>query len=295
MNASTATETKEKTPLPPPDRKLPKLGLHSDMPNETYHRAPGISASGLKAIQRSPAHYKWHRDHPTPPTPAMQLGTAFHSLVLEPDTFDDLYVVAPEDINRRTTIGKEQWAEFETLAVGKTVLKAEQLAHLTRMRDAVMSHPFASILLDVESGPAETSGFWINEETKKLCKFRPDKINEPHFSLIDLKTAVDASYSGFAKAVSNFGYMMQAAWYLEGARQTGLHAHRFVFIAVEKEPPYGIGIYSLGKSEFQFGDISWQHALTIYAECHDTDTWPCYPPEPRVLTVPAWGLRANAS
>jgi hypothetical protein len=35
----------------------PLLGLHKDMPAETYHGIQAMSAGGLKRMRRSPAHF----------------------------------------------------------------------------------------------------------------------------------------------------------------------------------------------------------------------------------------------
>lgn len=62
--------------------------------NETYHALEAVSKSDLDKINRSPAHYKYAKENPTPPTPAMERGTAVHMAVLEPDEFRRHY--APE-------------------------------------------------------------------------------------------------------------------------------------------------------------------------------------------------------
>ena len=45
---------------------------YDDIPNEAYHRGPGVSSSNLKTIGRSPLHYRTEKDHPKPSTPAMR-------------------------------------------------------------------------------------------------------------------------------------------------------------------------------------------------------------------------------
>ena len=78
-----------------------------NLTNAEYHASEGISASGLKLIGRSPLHY-WAayldpKREPRVETPALKLGTAIHTAVLEPMRFADEYVVVPDSAPRRPT------------------------------------------------------------------------------------------------------------------------------------------------------------------------------------------------
>lgn len=72
-------------------------GIYPDIPNDEYHKGPGVSKSGLDLIAKSPAHY-YHavnaaNDNERVPTVAQAFGTAFHALLLEPEVFKAEYVV----------------------------------------------------------------------------------------------------------------------------------------------------------------------------------------------------------
>ena len=79
-------------------------GIYPSMPGEIYHNPTGISKSGLDLLHKCPALYKrrYIDGIEDEPTPAMIIGSAVHSLVLEPDAAD--FVVAPE-CDRRTKEG----------------------------------------------------------------------------------------------------------------------------------------------------------------------------------------------
>lgn len=68
-------------------------GVYPDLSNEEYHGGPGISKSGLDLIHRSPLHYRAAKTaaNDNQPTAAQAIGTAFHSLLLEPESFAQLY------------------------------------------------------------------------------------------------------------------------------------------------------------------------------------------------------------
>jgi hypothetical protein len=132
------------------------LGL-VEMTNGQYHGSKGVSKSHLDAINRGDRYY-WHRylnpdREPEEQSPALIMGSAIHSAVLEPDLFPSEYVMAPTDINRRTNVGKEAYAAFEKANAGKTVLDPDDYSTCIAVRDAVHNHPVASGLL--QRGKAE--------------------------------------------------------------------------------------------------------------------------------------------
>jgi hypothetical protein len=67
------------------------------MNQQTYNALPGINNSGMKWLEKSPAHFKaWKEGRLGESSPAMELGIAIHCAVLEPDKFRDTYVALPD-------------------------------------------------------------------------------------------------------------------------------------------------------------------------------------------------------
>lgn len=116
------------------------------MINAEYHQHPAVSKSDLDLIQRSPAYYKYCKEHEKSQTPAMLLGSVVHKLVLEPEEFDAEFAVAPV-CDKRTKAGKEMWAEFEAHAEGLTVMTKDLSEQAQAMANAVLSHEIARKLL----------------------------------------------------------------------------------------------------------------------------------------------------
>ncbi|CAB1369015.1 protein of unknown function [Denitratisoma oestradiolicum] len=179
------------------------------MPATQYHAEKAIGHSGIVKMLKSPAHLREYLDHPHQPTPAMAFGTAVHTYVLEQDRFAEEFVVA-EKFDRRTKEGKEAAARFEEANQGKIVITSEEMSTLTLVQRAVFAHQGAAQLLSV--GDAELSAFWTDADTGLNCKCRPDWFNGD--AIVDLKTCVDASSSGFSKSIANFGYDIQTAYYV---------------------------------------------------------------------------------
>ena len=74
------------------------LGVYRNLSNEEYHNhKESISRSALMDFQKSPYTYWAKHLNPYRPkkvtTPQMDLGTAFHTLILEPERFNEEYVM----------------------------------------------------------------------------------------------------------------------------------------------------------------------------------------------------------
>ena len=83
--------------------KKPDPGIYADIPNEVYHALPGVSKSMLDKLDESPAHLRDAIDNPVhEQTMPMMIGSATHCAVLQPDKFEDQYIVM-SDIDGRTS------------------------------------------------------------------------------------------------------------------------------------------------------------------------------------------------
>ena len=262
------------------------------MQNADYHRHLAVSKSGLDQIAKSPLHY-WARyldpNRVWPePTPAMRLGTAFHTHVLELNQWDKQIAIAPGDINRRTKEGREQWAAFEADAKRKTVITADDAEVVMAMGRSVWRHPAAAMLLHWQ-GKAETTHMWTDPTTGAECKCRPDWLTNDGNLIIDLKTTEDASPSGFQRSVANYRYHCQASWYLDGVEAaTGHRPDQFIFICVEKKPPYAVAVYAADAEMIQIGAETAARDLARLVECKASNTWPGYSDQIEPLSLPAW-------
>lgn len=262
-------------------------GRFDDLPSAQYHECEAMSSGGAKKILRSPAHFRLMRDTPNEPTAAMQFGTAVHSGVLEPDTFDAVVCAAP-NVDKRTRDGKAEYAYFEECSRGKIILSAADMARAIRCIEAVRAHPAASRLLD--GSEREVSLFWNDARYRVPCKCRFDALN--HGGGIDLKTTKDASPAEFARSVAGFQYHLQAALYCAGYEAViGEPPKFFAFIAVESEPPHAVACYVLPANAMLAGARLLSEALGRYAVALDSGEWRSYPETIDVLELPKWATR----
>lgn len=266
---------------------MPELTHHPGLTNEAYHALEAVSPSRLKVLARSPLHFfdqflsedREKRE----PTPAMLLGTALHTAVLEPELWSKTVAVPPHAFDRRTKVGKEAAAAFEAESAGKIVLTPDDADQVRRMADAVRKHPAAGFLLELP-GRREASYTWTDPSTGLACKCRPDWHSEDRRIVVDVKTTRDASRLEFAKSIANLDYHVQAAW-----NQDALQAEQFITIAVENVRPFAVAVYPASGAMIAAGQRRIEAAMALLAECQATDVWPGYGDlvqEP--IELPAW-------
>lgn len=262
------------------------------MNNREYHsKTSHVSKSGLDWVNKSPLHYYANYldpdREPRKNTAAQIIGSAVHKAILEPNDFSNEYMLAPE-VNKRTTVGRDEYAEFEKRYSGKELISIEIYDTIMRMRDSVMRHPAAmSILSD---GIAEQSLFWVDPLTGANCKCRPDWQTRSRI-IADVKSTEDASPEGFGRSAAKYRYHVQGALYLDGYESINYQkAEGFVFIAVEKTPPYAVALYFLRPQDYELGRLEYQANLRTYQQCVITNHWPGYNEQITNLQLPAYAF-----
>ncbi|HAF5504184.1 TPA: exonuclease VIII [Salmonella enterica] len=272
--AGEAADSIENGNITVPDDIQP--GIYYDIPNEAYHAGPGVSKSQLDDIAVCPAFYQWRKAAPvdTEKTKALDMGTALHCRLLEPDEFKNRFITAPE-FNRRTTAGKEEEKAFlENCAnSGKTIMTAEDGRKLELMYGSVMAHPGCRALLEAE-GKTESSIYWTDTKTGELCRIRPDKFLTNSPLILDVKKVTDMSR--FARHVEEFRYHVQAAMYCEGWKAYSGETPRFAFLAVSESidcGKYPVHLYILEDEHHDIGYSLFRRDLNTYHECKSSNKW----------------------
>lgn len=248
---------------------MPDIGLK--MTDAEYRANPAISRSELWRLRRSPEIFKYFKDYPEEPTEALLFGQVFHKFVLEPDTFNDEFTFEP-DCDRRTKEGKAIYDLFLESVGNRTIVPRKMMGEATLMGQLVRDHPLASKLL---KGEAEKVFFWTDRRTKVKCKCRTDMIRttKDNIVVVDLKTCTDASTEAFTREAVKYGYDFQAAFYSEGVKENLGKYPKFVFIAVEKKPPYAINVMLADDAFIDRGRQISAELLDTYKDCKKTKLW----------------------
>ena len=271
---------------------MKETGIFENIPFKDYQDWPGMNASSLKGYNGSLKHWRHLIDNGIGDTPALRLGRAIHSIVLEGRAqFDKEFAITPSDIDRRTKAGKEAYATFLESAKDKSVLSPDEAETARNVADAVIQSPLGQDIF-IDNGRAELSIQWNDPDTGLLCKARIDWAASN--ALVDLKTAADASPKAFLKDIVNYGYHQQAAHYANGWRVLTGDLLPFQFLAVEKSEPFGVALYELSDEFMSMGHEKNVYLMRKYQEAEELGLWSeSYQQEPVELEPPAWFLRQN--
>lgn len=266
--------------------------------NDAYHADhSAIGSSMLMTFRKSPAlyHQRFVSNEilPPEPTPDMVLGSALHCLTLEIGVFAERYATAIK-VDGRTKEGKALKAEFAAKNAGKIILDSEDYAKTLDWNHALMTHPVAAKLLN-SYGVNEVAFRWTDDETGLTLKARFDRLIVPPVVaqpvVVDLKTAIDPSPAGFAKAVANFDYHLQAALYCEAAHLLTDEEPVFLFVCVGKDAPHDVWVHQLDSEFAALGARELRTTLRKLAVAYSMGDWRAEgQDEITTLSAPRWAM-----
>ena len=278
-------------------------GVYYGLPFSVYLQIDAANASLLWTMrEKSPLHALYEREHPKPPTPALEFGRLFHKALLEPKLWADTVRTLPSDAPRRptdrqrnaknpspATVAAVEWWDAWEADVKETITSddAESIAAMCASVRASQCKNYTT------GGRSEVTMVWKDDETGLLCKGRCDYLQRPDLGndvITDVKTTLDASARGFSRAAYNFGYFLPAAYYSDAwLRLTGEQPF-FVWLAVEKQPPYVAKAWEVDEKIIQAGRNAYRSLLNRWADCVARDTYPAYGDNVEIITFPDWAL-----
>ena len=230
-------------------------GLIRGMSEEEYDKIKAERWSRVKAMARSPFHFK---NYQSIATPVFDFGRAFHSLCLE-----------GKRIHAKAS-------DAEKVRKGKIIVTDEQDVALDRMCNNVHLHPFASKLLE----QAEKEVVIVREHSSGIkIKHKIDAVNKN--SVVELKSTADASPGAFKESIKKYLYHGQAAWNYDGLQTSGYldpdaSDLDFFWIAVEKFWPHAVACYTIHPLLMQEGRLLYGFLMDRIHECKRNDEWPTY-------------------
>lgn len=287
------------------------VGVHLDIPHEDYVHDPvpggSLSATGVKHLlsPSCPAKYRWYRDHRQIKT-EFDFGHAAHQEVLgtgpeivvvqrttrrtDPKT-KEVTTTVEDATDRRTTSAQEH--EKAIRAEGKVPLLAADWATVQEMAAALREDPLAGDLLDGALGKAEVTLAVRDPETGVMLRSRVDwLLNRPLGDVVawDYKTTTCSEPSSLRRQGYEYGYHIQAAFYLHVLRLLGLATSksRFLFLAQEKEGPFLTTWYEPDEDALAEGYARVREGIERYRDCTAADVWPGYTTDIVRLALPRY-------
>lgn len=267
-------------------------GPQLNLAEKEYRAHEAVSQSLLKEFGESatPLHFKARK--PREATADMEFGTAAHCAILEPHRAHEVWTVRPENYPddkgaMKPWNGNSTWCKTWLTNQGdKIVLSREQAERLPKIVENL--NKIELVREALKHGQKEVSWFRQDEETGLTLKCRTDLVVVDVAGttwLLDMKKVVSgcATHEEFSKSCWNYGYHLQASFYLH---VTG--ASRFVFVPFDDSEPFDACCYEPTAEALNIGRARWRFLLTDYARCVKDNAWYGYPKTIQPLNLPAW-------
>ena len=260
-------------------------GYISGMPDDYYHNTEGfISKSSLSSVKSSP--FRFFKGVKFKQTKAMEIGTAIHCAMLEPEKFAQTYKVMPELTDKRLKSYKDAKVEFFDYGL----LIGQDAKNINGMIEAINGNDAARELLQSD-GWCEVSGFHTDQDTGIKLRHRFDKLTADGCG-VDIKKTQSVHPDELSKAIHKYGYDMQDALYSDGYEAiTGRKLNQFYFIFVEESYPHEVAVVYLDDISKQVGREQYKNLLVDYDYYRQNPHKVSNNTEVNMISLPEWALR----
>lgn len=278
-----------------------KEGIYTDLSIDKYHEnASIVSSSGLKKVKKSTRDFIHYIINGETQKSCFDFGNAFELALMDmvngTNLFEEEVAVMPTcywidkalesnkdlKVPANSKVYRDLKEDFLRDNFGKYIITdvgdSESKEALDAMVRSCTSNTTVHKLL---SGTTyQVSLFWRDKDTGVMCKTRPDISLTKKRVLVDIKTCKDASPHGFARDAANLDYPLQAAIQSRGATETGLmeSVDNYFWLAVEKTPPYNLGLYEFQQDDAEYFSDVLDHylqrcakAIRVLSEMEDND------------------------
>lgn len=272
-------------------------GLFEDMSSEDYHNYPGVySSSQMKDLLEDPEiFYRKYitKEQEKISIPAFDVGTAFHTAILEPEKIESEVAVFT-GIRR----GKE-WEAFKEIHAGKAIITASENETAEGLIKAVRNSPIAMNRIDrcqkelsgftdlfvyqgevfnehgdiLGVGGWERSNITVNKK-KAIClpmKVRADAICDDF--ILDLKSTTGNAKSekNIKNKVSDYCYDLSAAMYLDlFSVVKGRVISEFVWVFASKDL-FNCKSWKASAENIAIGRVKFRKAVLTLADCIESN------------------------
>jgi hypothetical protein len=262
-----------------------KHGIN-DCDNSTYHGDSNyISSSGLKLILDDPIQYynkyiKVDNQFSSVGSPAMDLGSYVHSIILEPENTEADFAIY--DGVRRG----DEWKEFALENKNKIIISRKQADLGDKLKESMLTNRHAVGLL--EGGKPEFT--YCTDLDGVNVKVRADKINLEKNYIIDVKTtSKPLTKDALMGSIASLNYDLSAALYIDCFKKiNNVDSMEFYFLFVNTKDTLDAVVYKASDLLVQNGRRKYKKAIRKFKKFKKENKWKS--DEIEEIDVPNWAL-----
>lgn len=276
-------------------------GVYYNMPIDVYHgNKTHESASLLKNLFKSLAHYKSEKNKKSERKIHFDFGNAYELAITDKDEFNRKVCIMDEskrpfpEKNYQTKANKAWKDSFikEAVSDGKLIIPKEgdnSSVAMNEMLGNFMTHKTADVL--VKGSNFQTSIFWTDKKTGLKIKTRPDfwktKNEKRHYAIVtDLKTDKDNTEEKHIKSICNLNYPVQSVIQMMGLlaaglidkNEDGVFNARFFWIVCSKSSPFNTEVYEFAEEDICSFTTSVEEKLTELSKAKKENLFLSYNP-----------------
>lgn len=217
------------------------------MKDSVYRSIDRLSYSSLKDLFVSFEYFKYRQEHKTEPTKDMIFGSALHHMVLGTESQVKLLPSGSANSNKY----KEELATLRSQAdEGDVFISEEEYEILQIMQTRTFNHSIAGPMF--RTSEKEVALFFSVNGIDLKAKL--DMLDQ--FFIGDPKTWTPRpgqTIADFIYTIRSFKYHLQAACYVEAAKQNGYPELPFYNIVFVKQKPYPVYVVEMSQKLIQEG------------------------------------------
>jgi len=177
-------------------------------------------------------------------SPAILIGSYFHTALLEPDKLKDFKIIAAA--TRNTKVYKEQ-------SEGELCLLQSEVDNIKSMTNKILDTQMCADLINKKNCEYEVP--MVTELFGNKWKGKADVVNKTEELVIDLKTTADINK--FRSSAFRYNYDSQAYIYKQ------LFGYDFIFIVIDKSTNQ-IGLFECSEEFLRSGERKVEKASEVY-------------------------------
>lgn len=244
------------------------------MTHADYLSHPAYGSSDIIKMSKSFAYWKAQKSVPTPKTRPLVIGSATH-LMLQAEVTGASFLLDGLTVYKDGSSLTNGFKDFQATNKDRYCLDEKEHKLCQRMVKALMDD--GEVMGYVKDAVAEPTIIAPFPGTLIQAKCRPDYLHERRGVSINLKTAQDASESGFLYSTRDYGYDWQSAFYCALLSEQFGRPFDEVHILVEKgdtQEECVVEIFSFNDETLGFARSQIWELLQQTPECEKTGIWP---------------------